>query len=243
VDAAHGAHLPLPDCDLACVSTHKTLPALTQTALLHVMSERVDTASLERQMRVFQTSSPSYVLMASVERCVALLETSREALFAAWERHLDGFCAHARRWRRLRLFEGGHDRSKLLLGCADARSAANFLRERGIEPEYAYRGSLLLMTSPCDTEEMMLRLTQALDALDEVCPPAPAAPRPPSTAPCVPSPANCFALPHESIPAKEAAGRVCAEYIWECPPGVPLWLPGQRIDREIEGREWVDVLL
>jgi len=241
VDAAHGAHLPLPAADIAVMSLHKTLPALSQTALLHVRGARVDRKRLERQLQIFQTSSPSYVLLASIGQCVALLEEHPEWL-AAWERRLDSFYAHAQGWKNLRLFDLEHDRGKLLLRC-HADFAAAFLRAQKIEPEYARANLLLLMTSPCDTEEMMLRLTQALDALDEVCPAALAAPCPPSTAPCIPSPTNCFALPHETIPAKEAVGRVCAEYIWECPPGVPLWLPGQRIGREIEGREWVDVLV
>ena len=238
VDAAHGAHLPLPNADMTVMSLHKTLPALTQTALLHVRGARVDRKRLERQLRIFQTSSPSYVLLASIGQCVALLEKHPE-WFDAWERRLDMFYAHARQWKNLCLFDQEHDRGKLLLRC-DAGFAAAFLRAKRIEPEYARENLLLLMTSPCDTNGMMEQLTRALDELDGACPPAPC-PLPP--APCLQAPdMNCLALPHETVPAEEAVGRVCAEYIWECPPGVPVWLPGQRIDRPVEGREWVEVV-
>jgi len=164
VDAAHGAHLPLPKGDIVVHSLHKTLPALTQTALLHVQGTRVDQERLEHNLRVFQTSSPSYVLLASIGECVRLLEMHREAWFAAWEQRLDTFYAHAQTWRNLKLFEPC-DRSKLLVQC-DAVFAAELLRKRSIEPEYAHENRVLFMTSPCDTDEMMTKLVTVLDELD-----------------------------------------------------------------------------
>jgi len=172
VDAAHGAHLPLPRADIAVQSLHKTLPALTQTSLLHVQGDRVDRKRLEHQLRIFQTSSPSYVLLASIGECVRLLEEHRAEWFAAWERRLDAFCAHGREWQKLKLFQPD-DRSKLLIKC-DAQVALEHLRERGIEPEYACGNRLLLMTGCCDTDEMIARLTEALDAFDRAAGPAPA---------------------------------------------------------------------
>ena len=242
VDAAHGAHLPLPNADLACVSLHKTLPALTQTAMLHVMTERVDLRKLEHQLRVFQTSSPSYILMASTEQCVALLETQRTALFAAWEQRLTAFYAHARQWKRLRLFQPNdlHDRSKLLIQCT-AADPYNILQKHRIEPEYLRRGSLLFITSPCDTDGMMLALTNALDELDAQCPNLN-----PKNEPASPQLSACtLALPlgealnceHETVTATQAIGRICAEYVWEYPPGIPILLPGQLIEAVPAGRE------
>jgi len=251
VDAAHGAavladrgaRLPLPRADLAAVSLHKTLPALTQTALLLAQGPRADKYRdrISRAMNTFQTSSPSYVLLASVARCLDLLQAHQSEWFAAWDRRLDAFYAHARRWRNLRLFSApGHDRGKLLLRC-HAEHAAAFLRARKIEPEYARKNLLLLLTSCCDTEESMARLTAALDELDRDCPPAPApvprpAPIPPETRLLIPD--LC-----ESVPAGQAPGRVCAEYIVEYPPGVPLCVPGQRITEidSIRGHDFVRV--
>lgn len=227
-DAAHGAHLPLPEADLAAISLHKTLPALTQTAVLHACSARVDRERIAQEMRVFQTSSPSYVLLASAGHCLELLEANKVQWFDAWQRRLHAFYAHARTWRNLRLYDASgtvHDKSKLLLRC-HAQQAAALLRSHKIEPEYARENLLLLMTSCCDTDEAMERLTAALDALDAQALPLPA----PAARPAA-LPNTCIQVPHavETIPAKHAAGRICAQYVAEYPPGVPLCIPGQRI--------------
>ena len=84
VDGAHGAHFgfhpALPPsatgqgADLVVHSVHKTLPALTQTALLHRCSERVDPGRIRRYVNTFQTSSPSYLLLASIDACVDFME-------------------------------------------------------------------------------------------------------------------------------------------------------------------------
>lgn len=226
VDAAHGAHLPLPGGDLAAVSLHKTLPALTQTALLLARGPRADRERVSRAMRVFQTSSPSYVLLASAARCIDLLEARGAAWFKAWAERLDAFYDRARQWRNLRLFDQAHDRGKLLLRC-HAGYAVDFLRSRRIEPEYARGNLLLLMTSCCDTPEAMARLTDALDALDGECPEAPA----PAPRPAAIPPGTCLRVPDgwETVPVRQAHGRICAEYAAEYPPGVPLYVPGQRI--------------
>lgn len=67
--------------DLVIHSVHKTLPAMTQTALLHVNGDRVDRERLRRFLRIYQSSSPSYVLMASVDNAIAMIEQDGERLF------------------------------------------------------------------------------------------------------------------------------------------------------------------
>lgn len=84
VDEAHGAHFALSEkaprsavecgADLVINSTHKTLPALTQTALLHVQGKLVDREKLRSYLHIYQTSSPSYLLMASIDSCVDFIE-------------------------------------------------------------------------------------------------------------------------------------------------------------------------
>ncbi len=80
VDAAHGAHLGFSEsfpgsalqcgADVVVMSVHKTLPAPTQTALLHLGSERIPAERLQRFLSIYQTSSPSYLLMAAIDECV-----------------------------------------------------------------------------------------------------------------------------------------------------------------------------
>ncbi len=89
VDAAHGAHFLLDgfpasavDCgaDLVIHSIHKTLPALTQTALVHVQGNLIDRERLRWLLTVYQTSSPSYLLLAGIEQCISILEEEGSAL-------------------------------------------------------------------------------------------------------------------------------------------------------------------
>ena len=101
VDEAHGAHFGMHPifprssvelgADLVIHSLHKTLPALTQTALIHVNGTLVDRARLRRFLTVYQTSSPSYVLMASMDQCITLLSKAGDALFDAYAKRLEGF--------------------------------------------------------------------------------------------------------------------------------------------------------
>ena len=95
VDEAHGAHLSLDDrlpmgaikagADIVIHSTHKTLAAMTQTALLHIRGELVDITKIKKYWHTFQTSSPSYVLMASIDAAINdLVENGREL----WDRFL-----------------------------------------------------------------------------------------------------------------------------------------------------------
>ena len=121
VDEAHGAHyLPLAQAcgwrggalaagaDVVVQSPHKTLPSLTQTALLHLgAGSLADPEEIERQLDVFETSSPSYPLLASLDGCTGLLAARGAALFAGWRARLDRFlpkkpgrCAGCGFWKR-----------------------------------------------------------------------------------------------------------------------------------------------
>lgn len=101
VDEAHGAHFGMhkifPEssvklgADLVIHSLHKTLPALTQTALLHVNGSLVDREKLRFLLSVYQTSSPSYVLMASIDQCIRLLREEGKGLFDAYAQRLQRF--------------------------------------------------------------------------------------------------------------------------------------------------------
>ena len=98
VDSAHGAHLgygagfsPSPvtqGADLVIESLHKTLPSMTQTALIHRCGHRVDDKRLQKYLSIYQTSSPSYVMMAAIDQCMALLEGNAKTLFDSYSRRL-----------------------------------------------------------------------------------------------------------------------------------------------------------
>lgn len=101
VDQAHGAHFPFskyfPEdavsagADVVIQSVHKTLPAMTQTALLHVQGEIANRERIRKFLSIYQSSSPSYVLMASIDACVDLIKRDGEELFAKHVRELKNF--------------------------------------------------------------------------------------------------------------------------------------------------------
>lgn len=265
VDEAHGAHLGLyrPDvfppgavaggADLVVQSAHKTLPSLTQTAWLHLAGPLGDPEEIERQLDVFETSSPSYPLLASLDGCTGLLCGQGGALFDRWSAALAAFDEGVRGLRRLRVLCHGadglrahpalfaHDPSKLLVSCRGTgftgAALARALRERfGFETEMACGENLLAMTSLADGADALERFAAALRVLDgeaenAECLPGCGALLPPPPPACC-TIAAALAAPAETVPPDAAAGRIAAEYVWAYPPGVPLLAPGEVVTAE-----------
>ncbi len=241
VDEAHGAHLGLgggfPEgavkagADLVVQSLHKTLPSLTQTAILHRNGSRVSPERLRHALSVFQTSSPSYLLMASIDGCVRLLAQQPE-LLAQWREALDEF--HALSLKQLRIGLGVPcDPGKLVISGCSGYALADALRHRfSIEVEMAAPGYALAMTGAGDTKDTLRRLADALGALDGSLPenrePAMSVPAIPEM---VMASGDALACTVEFVPPKKAVGRIAGEYLWAYPPGIPLLTPGERIGR------------
>lgn len=190
VDQAHGAHFPFSDyfpedavragADVVIHSVHKTLPALTQTALLHLQGKLADRERIRHYLSVYQTSSPSYVLMASIDTCMELLEQKGQELFAEYAKRLECFrtCCQDLRYLPLAGKELGgtcavqdFDRSKLLISTRKAgisgSQLSRLLRERyHLEMEMSAPQYVTGISSVADTEEGFARLQQALHELD-----------------------------------------------------------------------------
>ncbi|MDO5408500.1 MAG: aminotransferase class I/II-fold pyridoxal phosphate-dependent enzyme [Eubacteriales bacterium] len=116
VDEAHGAHFPFDDrmdealscgADLVIQSLHKTLPSLTQTAVLHGRRGYVDFEKLERYLQMFQTSSPSYVLMASIEQCIYEMAVHGREKMAEFSERIGEVRRELAEMKHLRLLEPG----------------------------------------------------------------------------------------------------------------------------------------
>ena len=262
VDEAHGAHLGLfekdyfPEsalhlgADLVVQSAHKTLPALTQTAFLHIPSLRgadgaaADPDAVARSLSVFETSSPSYPLLISLDACTAFLRENGRPYFARWRKMLEDFYEETRALRNIRVFRGegqavfDFDPSKLLIRSSlEGARLAEILRERfGFETEMHGGNNVLAMTGAADDPAALKKLAQALRTLDgdafrageaRACPPPL-----PAGGFSGPSPVSIYDALHadaESIPLQKAAGRILAEYLCPYPPGIPLLSPGEAI--------------
>ena len=191
VDEAHGAHFSPKKgasfpasaialgADLVVQSPHKTLCSLTQSAWILGNGERYSREKLSFYLSVFQTTSPSYPMMLSLEKAITLLEREGEALFSRWKKVMKGFREQARTLSYFSfLWEKEEacfamDCSKIFLRALGipelrlGRDLAKLLREDyGIESEMHSGENLLLMTGPFISEEDMDRLFFALKDIE-----------------------------------------------------------------------------
>lgn len=285
VDEAHGAHfeymsnvketiskvdysrIPVPairlGADLVVESLHKTLPAMTQCAIVHENSHLVSTERLEEFLSIYQSSSPSYVFLASMEACIETMDHERDGSFLLYKellaeyRTLFATLSHIHLMEREDFPKGGiagYDEGKLVFsirGCGwrhgnrvvpftGAMLADMLHREYGQMMEMAGSSYVLAMTSVADSREAFAALYQAMESIDEQL-------------------TDCeemtditlyrylpeyrmgigAAMDAEKteVSFMDAAGRISGTFIYAYPPGIPMVAPGEVISREIL-KEW-----
>ena len=270
IDEAHGAHFGFhsyfPEnavksgADLVINSLHKTLPSLTQTAIIHINGEIVDREKVRRYLHMLQSSSPSYVLMASIDACIQLLKHDGEELFDQYVTWLSEARAKLKNLRQLRLIETEHyDRSKILISVADAELTSHELSRRlredyHLEMEMTAGKYVLAMTSVGDTREGFERLVNALLAIDGGLSSGVsrtdlrreqlvnvAVQRQNFTIQTNPLPhaqiiynsETARELPGTFLSWQQAVGHIALEYAYLYPPGCPLTVPGERVSQEV----------
>lgn len=246
VDSAHGAHLGFLDpdipsavscgADIVVTSLHKTMPSLTQTGLLHLSGSLVDKDDVAAALALFETSSPSYVLMASIDGCVH--EYANKALFDAW-RHRIGKIRSAAADSAVTLTVPGcfaFDESKLIVSSAgySGEELAAILREKhNIEPEMVSLNYVLLLTGAGLSDRHVDALCDFFASLtpraDNIKYPGNASPE----CETVMTMADAVNSDTENIPIEISAGRICAELITPYPPGIPIIAPGEKINDSV----------
>lgn len=187
VDEAHGAHLLLDEelkesdaiscgADLVVMSLHKTLPAMTQTALLHLQGDLIQAENVDHALDVFETSSPSYILMASVAECVEYVKNEGKSRYGKYKEWLEEFYAECRKLKHIRLLDeemlkgAKKDPGKVII-LGQGRKIAERLRvEYNIETEMSSLGYALAMTTLCDKKEDLDSLLKDLKDMDEKYP-------------------------------------------------------------------------
>lgn len=241
VDNAHGAYLRfLPTsahpmdlgADMVCDSAHKTLPALTGGAYLHLsdtIPEEI-AAQAKPAMALFGTTSPSYLILASLDAVNGYLDDGyRDRLAETVEEICD---------LRNALITHGYD----LLGeeplklTVSAKSYgyegvdfADALRARNVECEFADRDFAVMMLTPETGKDGIARLREALlsipkrQAITE---------RPPEMGlpEKIMSIREAAMAAKETVAAKDSLGRILADVSVSCPPAVPIVVCGERID-------------
>lgn len=264
VDEAHGAHLSfhpgLPagaleaGADLCIQSAHKTLPAFTQGAYLHVGSDRIDRERLEYFLDMLQTTSPSYVIMAYLDIARELMEKSGRnllnGLISSIRASMDGLgssCIRILDHNALPGFE--HDVTRITASTAGigitGYATEKLLREgHNIQVEMSDLFNIVCITTVADDAESIGRLFSALFSLEKAHVPGKTAElnemmaiaaeyRGLKRAIQTVSPSMIIEAVIDRIPLEAAAGRTSRGMISPYPPGLPLVCPGEIISREI----------
>lgn len=256
VDQAHGAHLhffgshlnePFKSADdlgadIVIQSTHKTLASFTQSAIVNLCTDRVDKYLFEDKLQLIESTSPSYLLMASLDLNADLLEAYGQDLIDAWEGHIRWFYEEAVSVEGLRVMAHPMlDHTKINLDMSaygiDGLELEEMLNERDIFPELVTGNIVMCMTGignkQCDYERLLEALKEiaATRELREEEGQAGA----PATQKVTMKRLLQTAIPtaKESVPMEDAAGRVCAASIIPYPPGIPIICPGEIIDQEV----------
>ena len=265
VDAAHGAHFGLhpgfPEspvrlgADLTVVSLHKTMPCPTQTALLLCSGSRVAKERLRLFEGIYQTSSPSYLLMAAMDECVSAVRRTGAALWDAFFRERAAFLEQCSGLSGLRILTDGTfelgktgeqlkflmDPGKILIEtsktCLTGKQFYDILLEQyHLQMEMAAGNYVTAIMTCCDSKEGWQRLAEALVSIDR------------SVAGSVPghesrlreypflekavSLTEALDAPKEKASLEEAEGKISGGFVNLYPPGIPVVVPGERISCE-----------
>lgn len=259
VDAAHGSHFGLDDrlppsplklgADYVVHGTHKTLGAFTQAAMLH-LRPGLDGACVAEALRLVQTSSPSYLLLASLDMARYGAELKGHKL---WAKAVDRALKLRQKLRALGLpclderdvigeATAGLDVTRLVIPTEplglSGEEAAKALRRLGHEMELARSRYVVGILTPADDERSTRALVRALKLLkgeavkhksklegelpvEEGLPPLAMTPR------------EAFLARHRPVPIREAQGKIAAELVAPCPPGYVIVAPGEVLTQEL----------
>ena len=279
VDEAHGAHFrydamfPVSALDLGAdvviQSVHKTLPSLTQTALLHIKCNRpdggcyADRERIDRYIHMVQSSSPSYVLMASIENSIYQMEQTD---MAPYGKQLHKLRRRLGQMRHLRLADTGLigqagirdlDISKIvvstrgtclypaedgLTGFTGAQLDDILRREYHLEMEMCGADYVTAITTVMDSGEGLERLGDALTRIDTQLTDAGYKPDGRSgnqksvySMRCDTAMSMGEAMEENmaSVGLEDSAGCISGEFVYIYPPGIPIVAPGEWISRPI----------
>lgn len=263
VDEAHGAHLAfsnrLPDSALAhgadiCIqSAHKTLPALTQGAYLHVKGNRVNLENLATNLAMLQTSSPSYIIMSYLDIARELMEREgREKL----DRLIDINTQFRKEAEKTGVYKvlsqqnlgirTTQDPTRLVINISSlgisGYDADSILGERyNTRLEMADYENLVAITTVADTQESLNRFLEALKSLlghksgqtsgrqGEVQREIFKAFWKQTPQAIKIQPWEAYSSEKELLPLQACGGKICADIITPYPPGIPLFYPGEII--------------
>lgn len=258
IDEAHGSHLyfgkgvlpPAAECsgaDIVAQSTHKTLPCMTQGSILHICSDRVDQNNIETMLRMLQTTSPSYVLMASIENAIHWMNENGEERL---KRNIEVFKRKTLELRNMGInvleddflakegcYEFDETRAVISmseLGVTGAELQDILRYKYKIQMEFADLMYTVGYITATDEVEDIERL---FDAVKEIYLEKKQSKEKKDIIQIEPFPQlmhamkarKAFYAENKLINLRESIGKIAAEFIIPYPPGIPLVCPGEII--------------
>lgn len=248
VDNAHGAYLHFLQCpqhpidlgaDICCDSAHKTLPVLTGGAYLHIHKDapyRFRTAAKEA-MALFGSTSPSYLILASLDCCNRYLAQGYRERLACKIKEIKEL---KRQLNVMGWQLKGQEDLKVTVRAPKGRSGswlAAYLRAHAIECEYADPQAVVWMLTPENSSEDIEKIRTCMEQLrrsldeKELYDEETGSRRVPCHVGL--SIREAVFAPHETIPIAKAEGRICAAPTVSCPPAIPIVISGEVIDKNI----------
>ena len=250
VDEAHGAHLGLSDklpmtaleqgADIVVQSTHKTLPSFTQSSMIHIQGERVNQERLTSILRMIESSSPSYMLMSSLELAVDIYETKGKDLMDELLDNIDIFKKNMEKYKNINIYNDD-DRTKIFISSKELGMAGYELDEMlrmnyNVQVELSnYYGILLICTIGNDRGDFKsLEYALADISLNHISNKNIGYIDYPMNIPVKElSPREAFYNEKKSVKIYDSIGKICGEYIIPYPPGICLVSPGEIITKEV----------
>lgn len=260
VDCAHGAHFGISEmlpenplklgADIVVMSAHKTLPSLTQTAFLHV-SNRRKIKELDFYVSVFSTTSPSYIFLAAMDYCRAYMEEygredfekcihmvkkyskiiNAETVFNVMNQEdISRICSP---------YNVKLDKSRMVINCGkrlDGFKITEYLRKCGVQCEMSDGSNIVLIAAPFNSKEDYDKLVNALKNIEEkrfTCNKIVLKVNRMPTQKLAPY--EAVDMESNYVPLGEALGQIAAANIVPYPPGIPIVVMGEVIDKNSLG--------
>ena len=243
-------------------STHKTLPSFTQTAVLHLCSDLIKKEQVEEMIDIYETSSPSYLLMASAEYGIIYMKEEKEQL-AQYVDNLKIFRKKCEQLQKIELLDQkklgcfAYDNGKLVFSVKNCgingKELFHLLYDKyHIELEMENLTYGIAMTSVCDTKENFEKLWAAISEIDRMCDCREKQNELEKEIqtegwigenfvtknlkfvypPKMMESWQCRGRQVENIKLSDAVGRISGKYVMIYPPGVPILVPGEKILKE-----------
>ena len=249
VDEAHGAHFNFHDkfpesavkcgADAVIQSIHKTLPSFTQTALLHLNGNLIDKDRVKKYWNIYQSTSPSYILMAGISRCLTFLEDDMcdsvsSGYMDEYVFRLTNLRKEIKKLKYIKLQEVD-DISKIVLVVNDGKNLYDkLLNDYGIQLEMASVNYCIAMTSVGDKQVYYDRFIEALRELD-----TPENEYSGSYSPALVKAVVALNMyeadscDNETVNICDSIGHIAASNICFYPPGINLVNAGEVVTQEV----------